>query len=428
MPAPCPNRRLVPLLALVGGLAACAVQRPALDEPELLARREHYLAATREDLADLARKAVRRIVREHDEYRSGAVSERDTFDILVLSGGGDKGAFGAGFLDGWGAMTDADLRRPVFDVVTGVSTGALIAPFAFLGDPASYERIDALYQEPKTDWAVVRGMLFFLPWQQSFLNTDGLQRDIAAQVDPDVIARIAEESRKDRMILIGTTNLDLGILKAWRLTHEAERAADSGDGTRIHRILAASSAIPAAFPPVIIDDTLYVDGGTTSNILFEADQRAPGEIFDLLARAHPDVPPPRIRYWVIINGQFGAVPTVIQPSWPSITAASVSTAIRSSTLGSLRLLDAHVRLLRATRHADVELRFVAIPDDWRPVRPGTFVRETMQDLAALGRRMGQDPSSWRTGLMTEPDPPVSVVPDNAGEQTAPSDGGTSIAP
>jgi hypothetical protein len=115
-----------------------------------------------------------------------------------------------------------------------------------------------------------------------------------------------------------------------------------------------------------------------------------------------EVRPPKIRYLVIINNQLGIQPQVVQPKWPSITTASVSTAIRSSTIGSLRQVDLLMELLRKVDGLDAELRYVAIPDDWQPTKPGTFVKETMVSLVELGIKMGRDPGSWQSGLGHRP--------------------------
>lgn len=397
------------LLTLVVLLATgCAKTRPALAQDELERRRAISLRETENDIVASRGKAVARMYREWCDFRAGLTTEPPVFDVLILSGGGDYGAFGAGFLRGWAQRTRTqvtpgtevdhslpDLRLPEFDVVTGVSTGALIAPFAFIGDDASLQRVLDLYSEPKKDWVELRDLFFFLPGRESFLDTTGLWRDIRAQIDKDVIEQIAAGSRRGRVLAIGTTDLDLGVLKPWRLGLEAEVAAETGDPTRVHQILLASAAIPGAFPPVIIDDTLYVDGGTTSNIIFGIDARAPSPLVPLAAELYPDMPMPRIRYWVIINNQIGAAPRIVQPTWTSIVGASVSTAIRSSTIGSLRQLALLARFGQDVEDLNVEFRFVAIPDDWRSPNPtaGIFDRETMQSLARLGEELGSMPAS-----------------------------------
>ncbi len=326
--------------------------------------------------------------------------------MLVLSGGGDYGAFGAGFLEGWGTVPPGPVSRPPeFDIVTGVSTGALIAPFAFIGDNASYRRVTDLYQEPKTDWVRLAGLFFFLPGRASFLDTRGLQRDIYAQFDADVVARITEGYRQGRVLGIGTTNLDLSVTRPWNLTDEAVKAVETGNLDRVHKVLLASAAIPAAFPPVAIDDTLYVDGGTSSNILYNIEMLTQDSPRTIWRRKHPDRPLPRMRFWVIINNQLDAAPQLVQPNWPSITSTSVSTAIRSSTVGSLRFLALQVEFIKHTEKVDIEVYYIAIPDEWRAPKTGIFEKETMRSLAERGYELGCNPDNWKTYHFT-PNAPI----------------------
>ncbi|MFN7019735.1 MAG: patatin-like phospholipase family protein [Phycisphaerales bacterium] len=384
------------VIAVVATLmAGCAVDRRVLRTEELEHKRQAYIARVEREQAEACDTIMRRWEKEFDDHQAGRSTEPPHADMLVLSGGGDYGAFGAGFLQGWGKAPDGPLRRPrEFDVVTGVSTGALIAPFAFIGDQASYEDVTRLYREPKEDWVKLDGLLFFLPGRASFLNTEGLQRDIRLHINAGVVEKIAQGYADHRLLAIGTTDLDLGVTTAWNLTAEAAAACGSGDLGRVHKVLLASAAIPAAFPPVVIDDTLYVDGGTSANILYSWDMLSSETPRAVWRRRYPDRPIPRMRYWVIINNQFSAAPQAVQPNWPSITGASVSTAIRSSTLGSLRFLALQAEHIRRTEKLDIEMYYVAIPDDWRPPKPGIFVKETMDSLADLGLRMGLDPNSW----------------------------------
>lgn len=382
---------------LAGG---CAVDRPVLTPQELELRRDVRLEAIQRHRLVTRDRVVRRMEIERDDYAAGRAGP-PVLDVLVLSGGGDYGAFGAGFLEGWGKIEDPALRRPDFDVVTGVSTGALIAPFAFLGDATSYERVVDLYSNPKKDWVTLRDLFFFLPGRQSFLSIKGLERDVKEQFGLDVIRRMADEEAKARTLAIGTTDLDLGIMHPWDLTTEAKKVAVTKDPTRFHKVLMASAAIPAAFPPVVIDDTLYVDGGTTSNILYGSDLRAEDAPLEHYRTLNPDQPLPKFRVWVIINNQLGGEPQVVQPTWLSITAASVSTAIRSSTIGTLKQLYLQTELQRRDGF-DVEFRYVSIPDDWRPPKPGIFQKETMESLCRLGEELGRRSDCWRSDLVSQP--------------------------
>jgi predicted acylesterase/phospholipase RssA len=394
---------------LIGGTAAvmisaCGVNRATLSSADLTEFEARIAAESKAERVAGAEKVIRRMRAEQLDYdariAAGERTEPPVFDVLVLSGGGDYGAFGAGVLAGWGDVR-GELARPTFDLVTGVSTGALIAPFAYMGTSASYEQILELYSQPKDDWVAIKGLLFFWPWRESFASADGLRRDVEAAMPMEFVRELAVESRKGRALWIGTTNLDLGITRGFNLGTEAERADELGDAKRFHDILMASAAIPAAFPPVVIDGSLYVDGGTTANIFFGTDLTAPRGVIARWSEANPGVKPSRLRFWVIVNNRLGQAPTLVQPTWPSITLNSLETAIRFSTIASLRNLAAQTELVRLRNGLETEFRYISIPEDWTPPVDGTFQKETMQSLATLGRRLGADGANWRTSLPEE---------------------------
>jgi hypothetical protein len=326
--------------------------------------------------------------------RSGG-TRQPTIDVLVISGGGDWGAFGAGVLKGWGRVT-GELARPQFDVVTGVSTGALIAPFAFLGDDASIDRIVHLYRNPREDTAVSRGLLYFLPNNPSFYILPGLERELRTALDRSMIERIAAQAAESRALLVNTTNVDLGDLHVWDIVAEARKALARNDEERVRTILLASAGVPAIFPARGIGDFLYVDGAITGNILY-AGRTSEEESFPAKWQAkHPRVPLPRIRYWVIFNNQFRFPPQVTPERWPDIMSRATIMATQTSTVNSMRHLFAMAEIAKLKRNVDWEVRVMAVPDEWVPPKPGTFVAEVMNDLADLGERMGADPASWRT--------------------------------
>lgn len=381
-------------------LAGCAVSRPTLKPEALEARARVQEDATARHLRKLVDRTVRRMEQEVATEEHGGPPA--VFDVLMISGGGDYGAFAAGILEGWGEIKDPTWCRPTFDVVTGVSTGALIAPFALLGDDQSYRRVLDLYEHPKKDWITLRDIFFFLPGRASFMDTRGLERDVREQIDNKTIAAIAAAERDGRTLAIGATNLDLGRMHPWDLTTEAARIeAGELENDRFYKVLMASAAIPALFPPVVIDDTLYVDGGTTSNILYDADLRAEGAPVQEYRRRNQGRALPKFRFWVIVNNQLGGTPQRVEPTWVSITEASVATAIRSSTIGTLRQLSLATELQRRDG-IDVTFHYVAIPDDWRPPVEGAFKQETMQSLSKLGRELGKDVASWRADLSSRP--------------------------
>src|SRR5262245_51440205 len=247
-------------------------------------------------------RMLQRVKAEHDRYASGALKTPPVIDILIVSGGGDWGAFGAGFLKGWRKVpAQHPLAKPEFDVVTGVSTGALIAPFAFLGDEQSTDAIVNLYRNPQPDWVKQRGVLFFLPDNVSFAEVPGLEREMGKYVTMDMVRRIAQVGADGRIAAVNTTNLDYGTSRVFDLVDEARRAVDSGQLERIHNVMLASAGIPGAFPFRIIDDGLYVDGGVTGNILYGGRADEEETLPALWQKAYPNLPIPKIRFWVIFN-------------------------------------------------------------------------------------------------------------------------------
>lgn len=384
-------------LALMAALAGCTTDelpRAPRSQAELIAARkaeEEKFAAFRRDVA---LHGIARIKANQDAYLAGRGPE-PVIDLLVISGGGDWGAFGAGVLKGWGRVS-GPLARPHFDVVTGVSTGALIAPFAFLGDDASIDRIVELYRDPHKDWFRPRSILSFITGGASYGDIPGLEQDIHKALDTAMLQRIVNASEGGRLLAVNTSNLDFGEMRAWDLVAEAKRALATGDASRVHRILLASSAVPGAFPPREIDGGLYVDGALTGNILYGGRTTGPENANAVWARLYPGTKMPKARYWVILNNQMRPPPEVVRPNWKSVLPRSVDVASRSATLNALRHLFALSALTHYRYGNDVEVRYIAVPDDWIPQNPGIFDREVMNALADLGERMGADPASWLT--------------------------------
>ena len=320
-----------------------------------------------------------------------------TIDLLIISGGGDWGAFGAGVLKGWGRVA-GEMARPQFDAVTGVSTGALIAPFAFLGDDASIERIVQLYRNPAADIATSRRLLFFLPNNPSFYLLPGLERELRTALDRGMLERIAAQEASGRLLLVNTTNIDLGDLHAWDLVAEAKASLAAGEPERVHRILLASAGIPAVFPARQIGTHLFVDGAITGNILYGARIDQEQGVAAQWRAKHGRAPAPRVRYWVIFNNQFRFPPQVTQARWPDIMSRATIMATQNATVSAMRHLEANAELTRVKYGIDVELRIISVPENWVPPVAGTFKREVMNELADLGEKMGADPASWSNGV------------------------------
>ena len=192
---------------------------------------------------------------------------------LVISSGGDDGAFGAGLLTGWTAAG----TRPEFDLVSGVSTGALIAPLAFLGPDYDEQLREVYTQYSAQDMADSRGVIAALSGDAAY-DTAPLRRLIDRYIGEDEVARIAAEARKGRRLLVATTNLDAARTVIWDLTRIAASGAP-GARRLIGDVILASCSVPGLFPPVLLDvtaggaryDELHVDGGVTSQLFIGPD-------------------------------------------------------------------------------------------------------------------------------------------------------------
>jgi hypothetical protein len=182
------------------------------------------------------------------------------------------------------------LAKPEFDAVTGVSTGTLIAPFAFLGDEQSIKQILNMYRNPKKDSVKQRGYLYFLPDNISFAEVPGLEREIRKHITVDMLGRVAKAGADGRILLVNTTELDVGQPRVFDLVAEAQRAADSADLERVHNIMLASAGIPGAFPFRMTDGELYVDGGVTGNIIYGGRIAEEDSLPALWQQAYPNHP------------------------------------------------------------------------------------------------------------------------------------------
>jgi hypothetical protein len=383
-------RRGLVLTLVIAAAAGCVGKRPAQTQAELLDTRAKNDKQNQADGAAALDRVLERTKAKYD-----ADKDKATLEMLIISGGGDWGAFGAGFLKGWAKVPPGPLARPKFDIVTGVSTGALIAPFAYIGTDESIEKVVHLYRNPKKDWVKERWPLYFLPNNISFAEVPGLERELKDNVDMETVRTIATEyTQNNRLLIVNTTNIDDGTMRPWDVGFEAQRAVNENKTDRIHAIMLASSGIPGAFPYREIDGQLYVDGGVTGNILYggrlKEDQTLPAR----WKAKYPDLKMPTLRYWVIFNNQTRPLPQVTSPSWTAVVSRALEMATRAATLTAMRHLYAMAEISRLKHGAEIEIRVVHVPNDWVPPKPGVFIKETMNSLADMGEKMGADSSSW----------------------------------
>ena len=324
-------------------------------------------------------------VRSYDP--AGLVDQQGFVDVLALSGGGAQGAYGAGLLSGWTAAGG----RPKFKLVTGISTGALTAPFAFLG-PEYDEVLKNFYTTISTpDVYTERPKLGLLFGADSLADTAPLARLIAQSVDAKVLAAVAQEHRKGRRLYVGTANLDAGRLVVWNMG----AIAASGHPNALHlfrEVLRASASIPVAFQPVIMPveadgkrwDEMHADGGTMTQVFFY------GFMLDLAAAAkQADVQPVPIRIFVIRNAQIKANWQAVKPLLLPIAGRTVSQLLFTQGVGDL------YRIYAITQQDGIDYNLATIPDSFESHATQAFDPKDMTRLFDLGYQQAADGYPWQ---------------------------------
>lgn len=357
--------KAVAALLVCLAISACQSTRPAEDETIRAVTPQEAVA-----INDLNAAGMRPL----------ALAPRDTLDILALSGGGADGAFGAGVLKGWSETGG----RPVFDTVTGVSAGALMAVYAFLGsdyDARLYELFVRISADRVFTKRGLRGLL-----SDSLYSNDPLKRMIEEEVTPQVVEAVAREHRRGRRLYVGTTNLDADEFVVWDM---GALAAGEGGGRfdkvqTFQKVLRASAALPVLFPPVYIKPTrgiqlrqAHVDGGVKSPLVVS------DFLFERPARKR--------RLWIIVNDQL----KLEEPNAPvRANLLSIATKSVNGLTGALTQQAVYRAYVRA-RNTRTSFRLTAIPDDEPPLfDPLSFDADYLRRIYALGRRRAREPDFW----------------------------------
>lgn len=328
---------------------------------------------------------VRKMRAQQKARRAQGAKHRRFVNMLVISGGGSNGAFGAGLLNGW---TQSG-KRPHFDVVTGVSTGALMAPFAFLGpryDPVLKE----FYTKHSTKDIIRPTILAGLIGGGSAVgSSEPLANLIEKYLTRKIMREIAAEHLKGRRLLVGTTNLDAERPVTWDLGEIAVI------GTKralilMRRILLASAAIPGVFPPVLIDVTvdgkvrqeMHVDGGTTDNAILVPVQTN----VQLVKRVKRGGP--KYRLYIIVNSHTNPEWQNVKSSTVAIAGRSIVTLIKQQTIGDV------LKLYDFARKNRIEFELATVPGSFAAKSKEPFDRAYMTKLYYLGEQLGRAGYKW----------------------------------
>jgi predicted acylesterase/phospholipase RssA len=317
--------------------------------------------------------------------RSGHTGEFPPAALLALSGGGDKGAFGAGLMTGW---TETG-TRPTFKAVTGVSTGALIAPFAYLG-PKYDNVLTEVYTHVKPEDIAQKRSIIAAIQDDGMADNRPLWTLISKHVDQTLLAAIAAEHANGRLLLIGTTNLDARQPVIWNMG--AIAASGTPAALELFRsILLASAAIPGAFPPTMVrvtvdgqfHDEMHVDGGASTQVFLYPPfmRNAAGTMGDKMTR--------EATVYVIRNSALAAPWNPAERQTIDIAARAIGALIHTQGMGDLYRI-----YLTAQRDGlDFNLAYIGADFSYQG-KSKQFETAYMQALYGYGERLAKGGYSW----------------------------------
>jgi predicted acylesterase/phospholipase RssA len=308
-----------------------------------------------------------------------------TANILTLSGGGSDGAFGAGILVGWTEHGD----RPQFDFVTGISTGAMMAPLAFLGSKYAPQLKEAYTTLTTADVATTQVFAAVLGATASLADTKPLQDLVAKYMTEPMLQEIAAEHAKGRILMIGTTNLDAQRSVIW----DIGALAASGHPNSlelIRKIILASAAIPGAFPPVEITVTadgkqyqeMHVDGGVTRQVFLYPPGFSPREVDKVIGWKL------KRRLFIIRNTKIDPEFAVTSSKLFPIASRSIATLIKTQGIGDL------YQIHTTAKRDGVDYNLAYIPSDFGAVAKDAFDRDYMNALYQRGYELGRAGYKW----------------------------------
>jgi predicted patatin/cPLA2 family phospholipase len=313
------------------------------------------------DASDFMRDALESVRRERDLLqRAGHRGPPPPAEFLAISGGGEDGAFGAGLLVGWSAAG----TRPRFKGVTGISTGALIAPFAFLG-PEYDEKLKDVYTTITSKDILEQRDFLAAITNDAMADTKPLRKLVQRIVDQSMLDAIEAEHEKGRILLIGTTNLDARRPVIWNVGKIA--ASHHPQALELVRtLLVASAAIPGAFPPVMISveadgqkfEEMHVDGGATAQVFVY-----PPSLNIRTASQQEGITRQR-RLFVIRNARLDPDWAQVERRTLSIANRAVSSLIQTQGVGDL------YRIYIAAQRDGIDFNLAYIPESFK-----TLLRE-----------------------------------------------------
>ena len=304
--------------------------------------------------------------------------------MLAISGGGDNGAFAAGFLNGW----TKEGTRPQFKLVTGVSTGALVAPFAFLG-PAYDKKLKEFYTSISLKDIAKKRSILAVMTNDAMADNTPLKNLVKKNIDQAMLDAIAAEDAKGRMLLVGTVDLDARRPVIWNITKIAA-SGHPGSLDLVRSLLIASSAIPATFPPVMIDvevggkkyQEMHVDGNTAAQVFVYPMAVRLNEVAEA-AGVHRER-----KLYVLRNARLDPEWAQVERRTLPIAAQAISTLIQYQGIGDL------YRIYTVTLRDGIDFNLAYIPPSFKTPHKEEFDTVYMRALYDLAYGMAEKGYSW----------------------------------
>ena len=371
------------LLALVLMLGACASgARSSFDIQDRQGARPMGLISAPNHPIRVYLDAEDRAAIFQQAFREGVPLGPDgRLDFIALSGGGSNGAFTAGLMKGWSETGE----RPDFEVVTGVSTGALAAPFVFLGADYDDELAEAYTGGAAAGLLQSRGLGALIG--SGIYRSEPLRALVERFVDQDLLREVATEYAKGRVLLVATTDLDSQRGVSWDLGAIATQGTP--EALELFRsVLVASASIPGAFPPVLIQsdnaglyfEEMHVDGGVTTPFLAVPET--------LWSFKEPSDTLRGARFYVVVNGRTNPTFEITRDTPQGVLGRSIDILLRASLLTTLAGNKAF-----ADRN-DLFFRYAALPND-SAASALDFSVESMSAVYEVGRQGAISGDAWR---------------------------------
>ena len=356
-----------------------------IDGPEVRAWGGVYSQAFQEDF-------IASLSQEEESFTHPETGDKN-YSALAISGGGSDGAFGAGLLYGWSSTGD----RPVFKLVTGISTGALIAPFAFLG--SEYDEIlKEVYTTISTKHIFDRLSIFsILTESESFTRTTPLKSLIETYISFDLLKQVALAHNDGRRLYIGTTHMDAQQLVIWNMGIISQIGTPEALEL-FQKVLLASASIPSAMPPVYINvtvdgenyDEMHADGGTMTQVFFHGgtiNLREAGKVAGVEIGEGSFA-----QLYILRNGQIGAQPQQVKRSIQDISVRALDTMIKAAALNNF------YRMYVFSQREESRVYYAGIPEDHVSRATEPFDQQEMSRLFEIGRQLGASDKPWNLGL------------------------------